>query len=130
MIVIDTHIWVWWVGAPHELSQAQRTLLSLHESTGLVVSAISCWEVAKKAASGAMLIELPIDEWMAKAIAYPGIKIEHLSPAIVIESTRLPAGFHKDPADELIVATSRILKCTLLTSDGKIRRYPHVELAD
>jgi PIN domain nuclease of toxin-antitoxin system len=36
-------------------------------------------------------------------------------------------GFHKDPADRTIVATSRVLGMRLLTSDQRIRDFPDVE---
>jgi PIN domain nuclease of toxin-antitoxin system len=49
-----------------------------------------------------------------------------LSPQIAIASTRLPAGFHNDPADQIIVATARAFGCPLVTADGKIIDYPHV----
>lgn len=37
--------------------------------------------------------------------------------------------FHRDPADQLIVATSRVYDVPLLTADFKIINYPHVKLA-
>lgn len=47
MIVLDTHIWVWWVHGAPELSDEYRRIITQHEVSGLGVSAISCWEVAK-----------------------------------------------------------------------------------
>ncbi len=44
------------------------------------------------------------------------------------EATQLPQPFHRDPADQMIVATARIYGCSLMTLDEKIRNYPHVEL--
>jgi len=52
-----------------------------------------------------------------------------LTPEIIVESTQLPGEFHRDPADQLIVATSRILNIPLVTMDHAIRNYPHVQLA-
>ena len=46
MILLDTHIWVWWVHGdpiPFDLKQAMEA----REEEGFAVSAISCWEVAK-----------------------------------------------------------------------------------
>lgn len=40
---------------------------------------------------------------------------------------RFPKGFHQDPADQIIVATSRILGMPLLTSDRKILDFLDVE---
>jgi PIN domain nuclease of toxin-antitoxin system len=42
-----------------------------------------------------------------------------------IKSTKL-AGFHKDPADQIIVATSIISGFPLLTADEKIIAFPDV----
>jgi PIN domain nuclease of toxin-antitoxin system len=47
MIVLDTHIWVWWVHGDSRLTNQQNQWLQQYESQGLGVSAISCWEVAK-----------------------------------------------------------------------------------
>ncbi len=45
---------------------------------------------------------------------------------MVIESTRLPGTIHRDPADQLLVATARILEISLFTRDAKLLAYPHV----
>ncbi|MEW5941695.1 MAG: PIN domain-containing protein [Chloroflexota bacterium] len=50
-----------------------------------------------------------------------------MNPEIVIESTRLPGEFHRDPADQIIVATARKYDCSLVTSDEKILNYKHVK---
>lgn len=64
------------------------------------------------------------------ALAYPGIRLLPLTPAIVVEFTRLPQPFHKDPADQMIVATARIHRCPLATADDKILDYVHVDTID
>lgn len=45
-----------------------------------------------------------------------------------MESAQLPQPFHRDPADQLLVATARIFDCPLMTEDSKIVSYPHVRL--
>jgi PIN domain nuclease of toxin-antitoxin system len=62
------------------------------------------------------------------ALQYPGIQLLALTPEIAVESTRLPGEFHRDPADQIIVATARIYDCPLLTVDDRILKYPHVKL--
>lgn len=129
MIVLDTHIWVWWVNGSNELSVAKKQILSANETTGLGVSLISCWEVAKLVEKGRLLLKLPVQEWIAQALAHPGVCLLPLDTGIVIASTQLPQPFHNDPADQMIVATARILDCELATEDGQILLYPHVKLA-
>ncbi len=45
---------------------------------------------------------------------------------IAAEAYALPPGFHKDPADRILVAAARCHQLTLLTADERILQYPHV----
>jgi PIN domain nuclease of toxin-antitoxin system len=73
-----------------------------------------------------LTLPIPITEWFGRALAYPGVRLLALTPEIVIESTQLPAPFHKDPADQIIVATARVYSCPLVSLDRKIQTYSHV----
>jgi len=42
MIVLDTHIWVWWVHGDKQLSQVQREAITANETDLIGISAISC----------------------------------------------------------------------------------------
>lgn len=126
MILLDTHVWVWWVHGDAKLTPGSQLAIQEHEAVGLAVSVISCWEVAKLVEVKRLLLPCPVGEWLDQALAYPGIQLVPLTPRIVVDSTQLPGSFHRDPADQLIVATSRILAYPILTADEKIRSYPHV----
>lgn len=128
MIILDTHIWIWWVHNDPQLTPNYREIVQAYEKEGLGISTISCWEVAKLVETERIQLSIPIAEWMEKALAYPGIQLIELSPEIAIASTQLPMPFHRDPADQIIVATSRVLNCPLVTMDRKIRDYPHVQV--
>lgn len=130
MILLDTHVWIWWVHGDSSLSARHRALLETADSGGFGISAISCWEVAKLVERGRLLLPCPVQEWLHLALSYPGIRLIELTPAICVESTRLPGEFHRDPADQIIVATSRVLGAPLLTLDEKILAYPHVRIAE
>ncbi len=73
VIVLDTHIWVGWVQDAPALPDAYRQVLEEHESTGLGVSAISCWEVAKPVERGRLVLPSPVEAWLDLALAYPGV---------------------------------------------------------
>jgi PIN domain nuclease of toxin-antitoxin system len=49
---------------------------------------------------------------------------------IALQSYLLPGDFHKDPADRILVATARVLGCTLVTADTLILNYPHLVVWD
>ncbi|MCI0552717.1 MAG: type II toxin-antitoxin system VapC family toxin [Anaerolineae bacterium] len=127
MIVLDTHIWVWWVHGDEKLTSNQMEVIQANETDVIGVSAISCWEIAKLVELGRLELSTPLEKWFEQALSYPGIRIMELTPEIAAESTRLPGEFHRDPADQLIVATARILNCELVTSDERILNYPHVK---
>lgn len=128
MIVLDTHIWLWWVDGAARLTPTQSHHLSVHEPTGLGVSIISCWEVAKLVEVGRLKLKCPVKDWIDAALRYPGIALLDLTPTIAVESTQLPAPFHRDPADQIIVAAARVLDIPLLTADSRILSYPHVKV--
>src|SRR5688500_16694695 len=117
MIVLDTYIWVWWVDDSQHLTERQRHIIQDNVHDGLGISAMSCWEVAKLVEYGRLELACTIEEWMAQAVAYPGMHLLELTPQIAIESTKLPGGFHRAPADQIIVATVRVYDMSLLTAD-------------
>lgn len=129
MILLDTHIWVWWVGGDPALSAASRQTIQENETGGLGVSIISCWEVALKASHGQLELDRDVIDWLQHALAYPGIRLLDLTLGIVQETVRLPGAFHKDPADRFLVSTARVLNIPFLTADARIRNYDHVRLA-
>lgn len=126
MIALDTHIWVWWVHGDPRLTENQFGHLREHEVQGFGISVISCWEVAKLVEYRRLVLPYPLAEWFDQALAYPGMRLLPLTPRIALASTQLPGDFHRDPADQIIVATARTHDWPLLTSDGRILRYPHV----
>jgi PIN domain nuclease of toxin-antitoxin system len=127
MIILDTHIWVWWVHGEDRLTQTQVEVISANEVDTIGVSAISCWEVAKLVEYGRLELPCSLDEWFEQALSYPGVRLLPLTPQVAIESTQLPGEFHRDPANQMIVATARIRGCPLVTADSRLLEYPHVE---
>jgi hypothetical protein len=71
MIILDTHIWVWWVHGDARLGEKQVKWLEENEADGLGVSAISCWEVAKLVEYGRLALPCPVADWFDQALAYP-----------------------------------------------------------
>jgi PIN domain nuclease of toxin-antitoxin system len=127
-IVLDTHAWVWWATEDRRLSRpAARAIARAAANDGVSLSAISVWEVAKKVEKQQLMLDRPLRDWVERALALPGLAVADLTPAILIESCSLPQPFHGDPADQIIVATARHLRATLVTKDRKLRDYPHIQ---
>ena len=127
MIVLDTHIGVWWVHGDERLTSKHLEFIEANEDREIGISAISLWEIAKLVENNRLELPMTLEKWFKQALSYPGVRIIELTPEIATESTRLPGEFHKDPADQIIVATARVLKCALVTSDERIIDCPHVK---
>jgi PIN domain nuclease of toxin-antitoxin system len=125
--LLDTHAWVWWITEDRRLSRpAERAIDRAVASQTLWVSMISIWEVAKKVEKRQLVLDRPVDDWIDAAAAQSGLQLVELTRPVLLESCRLPAPFHGDPADQIIVATARDREAVIVTKDDRIRDYDHV----
>jgi PIN domain nuclease of toxin-antitoxin system len=119
--LLDTHVWIWWVDQDRRLgSSVIAALDGLPEDARPCVSDISLWEVATLVERGRLSLDVPLAEWLAAAAHPRTVRIVPISAAIAAEVAELPDTFQRDPADRIIVATSRVLGLPLLTHDARI----------
>ena len=85
MILLDTHALIWWVdGTGERLSTRARKRVEKElarvqrgeAQAGLLVSAISCWDVAMLVNRGRLALSLELERWLAlvaqaRAMAVP-----------------------------------------------------------
>lgn len=127
MIVLDTHVLIWWANGDARLSRAARKSIRSEQTDGvLTVSVISAWEIALLVQKGKLALAMDVDAWLSAAMALPRLRMVPISQRVAVESTRLPGAFHADPVDRMIVALAREHDATLATADRRIRAYPHV----
>ena len=127
-LLLDTHAFLWVLNGEATLSQKARDRIDLALNNGSIgISAISLWEIAMLERKGRIILNQPCLNWIEKALDAPGIILCPLTPEIAVQSAALPGEFHGDPADRLIVATSRILGIPLVTRDQKILDYAKFE---
>ncbi|MCW5210388.1 type II toxin-antitoxin system VapC family toxin [Desulfobulbus sp. N3] len=126
--LLDTHTWIWWNMNPANLSDKIRQLIADSEKySELLLSAISPWEFCKLLEKKKLGISCPPEEWLKEALDMPKFRLVELTPIIAYRSTTLPQPFHKDPGDQIIVATAQEENATLLTKDAKIQEYSYVK---
>ena len=123
-ILLDTCAWLDAFASPELLRPAARKLLAAERVVH--VSAISLLEVARKEAKGELIFGMSLAKWFELALPTHWVRVLEITPAIAIDATRLPAWAHKDPGDQIVVATARLHGLKVLTSDSKILQYPHV----
>jgi len=127
MILLDTHVLVWWVSDKQKLSRAaHRAIIDSQKQGGIAVSAISIWELAMLLEKGRLVITMEPEQWLRQIEASEGLQIIAVDAAIARDSVFLPGALHEDPADRIIIATARAIGIPLITADKKIREYPHV----
>lgn len=129
MILLDTHIWIWWVTGQDTLAVGEREALGREAEAGrIAISAITLWEAQMLHTRGRLRLGMPFDTWLLQA-ADP--VIAHVLPidvAVILALNGLPESFHGDPADRIIVATARSRNVPLATHDRNIRRSRAVRL--
>ena len=127
MVILDTHIWVWWNHNDPKLAPTHKLAIDQNRNDGLGICTITLIEIARLVQQGRITLPLPIQEWFSIALAVEGVMLITITPNIAIDAVNLPGDFHKDPADRLIVATARRLDCPLITADRQILSYPYVK---
>jgi len=123
-IILDTHAVLF--AAFGRLSQ-KRSALIQDSNNELFISQISAWEISKLVQYGKIKLNDGLEGFLEKLYSHPRYSLVGLEPAILAKSVQIADSMHKDPADQLIVATALTLKGSLMTSDKNIRRLKIVE---
>ncbi|MCA1792437.1 MAG: type II toxin-antitoxin system VapC family toxin [Desulfobacteraceae bacterium] len=120
VIILDTHIWIWWVNGDDLLSTGRKELIESAET--VVVSAISCFEVSWLERHNR--IELPCvrSVWFEKALQGSNILLMPITPEIASMAVDLPE-HHSDPQDRIIIATALAHDGRLMSLDSKFPHY-------
>ena len=122
-VLLDTHVWVWWLTSDPRLPARERRVLDEEASRERVrLSPASMWEAQMLHAKGRLVLPLPFGEWLRRAADPRVLMLAPMDVGVVIALSQLPPAFHGDPADRLIVATALANAWPLATHDVAIRR--------
>jgi PIN domain nuclease of toxin-antitoxin system len=128
LIVLDTHAWIWWLANPDEIPRAaQDEIDRAMEREEILISSMSCWEIALLVRKGRLELTMPVQDWIARTEALPFVQFVPLDNRIALRANHLPGEIHEDPADRIIIATALTLGAPLVSKGTRIRAYPHVE---
>lgn len=116
-LLLDTHIVLWGLQGSRKLSKTLRSRISAAPT--VYVSSASIWEIALKASTGKLSVDL--DELMTHMaqIGLRELPISHVHAAKV----RLLPYIHRDPFDRMLVAQAMCESVTLLTADRVLADY-------
>jgi PIN domain nuclease of toxin-antitoxin system len=124
-LLLDTCALIWLVNEPELLSEKQRQVLSVSDS--VFVSAISSAEIACLQERGRIKLDRHWKHWFDHFTTLNNICVLDVNYAMLVEAFSLPAPFHRDPCDRMIVGTARALSLDIVTTDRKINDYPFVD---
>lgn len=128
MIVLDTHVWIWWLSNPEKLSsKATEVINNEIQDDGIVISSISTWEIALLVTRGRLEISIDVRDWIRKTEGLSFVTFMPVDNTIALRSVSLPGNFHSDPADRIIAATAMTMGLPLVTCDEKILSYTHLQ---
>jgi PIN domain nuclease of toxin-antitoxin system len=124
-IILDTHIVV---DAANDALEPARKQLVDHPGSELFISAVTLWELTKLVELGH--IEMPdgFDRFIRELCSHPRYTIAQYDADLMIELLDVAPRLHKDPADQIIVATARCLGAKLMTNDRRIRKTRLVDV--
>ena len=128
VIVLDTHVWLWWISNPECLSEKAGAAVARAMADNMIyLSSISAWEIAMLVKRGRLELTMDVADWIAKSEGLPFIHFIPVNNNIVIKSVHLPGLFHDDPADRIITATAMSMGAVLVTKDEKMLKYTYVQ---
>jgi PIN domain nuclease of toxin-antitoxin system len=118
-ILLDTHVYLWWLDDSPKLSNKARKLIENAEI--VYVSSASIWEAVIKIGTGKLDLEATPEE-LIEGIERSGfvelpILAEH---ALTVYGL---ANHHKDPFDRMLVAQAISGPLLLLTVDPEVQKY-------
>ena len=124
-LLLDTHIALWLDSGDNQLRPSTRALVDECWRSGgsIYLSSVSAWEIALLVDTGRIDLDIPIDTWIERFLARPGIVAAPLSHHAASRSYQLHRLEHRDPADRLLIATAIELACPLVTYDERIARF-------
>ena len=118
-LLLDTHIVARWLTDPKKLSREQVRVLeaAVRRTEPIALSAISLLEIAVLSSAGKLGLKAPLEE-LLEDLQSPVFRIVPLTFEVAAEVASL--GGLRDPADRAIVATARVERLRLVTSDERI----------
>jgi len=123
VLVLDTHVAVWWAGEPRRLGRAAQVRLETEDRLG--IPAIVFWEVALLVRKGRLDLGMPVIAWTEAVQAVPRVEALPITAEIAVQADALE--MHADPADRFIVATALQHSVPLVSKDRLMRALRFIE---
>jgi PIN domain nuclease of toxin-antitoxin system len=118
-LLLDTHVFVWWLRGDTRLRPRVRDIIEQNESE-TYVSAISAYEMSQKYRLGKWPEVAPFMEGFERWADAANLSILNLTSLHAIRAGLIP-GAHRDPFDRMLVAQANIEGLRIVSSDEGLR---------
>ena len=119
-ILLDTHAFIWWDGAPQRLSPKSREIIANPDNEPLL-SVVSIWEMQIKSSLGKLALRHSVrgvvEEQTRNAVSLLPIRPEH-----IFKLGELAPG-RQDPFDRLLAAQALEEGLTVVTKDDSFAKH-------
>ncbi len=121
-ILLDTHIFLWFVNGDNRLSTEVRNAICDYDNE-VYLSIISIWECIVKYKLGKLPLPEPPDIYLPRQRDRHQIINLNLDESSVVQLTKLPS-LHRDPFDRMLICQALQHNLSIATADKAIRAYP------
>lgn len=128
-VLLDTCAMIHIVQDPHRLSSHAHALVN-DPASEVFVSVATIPELACLAAIRRVDLTPHWKIWYRERLQESGWNLIDIDTRVAEEAWSLPEDFHRDPTDRILVATARVHRLLLITTDRRILDYPHVDSTD
>lgn len=120
-VLLDTHAFLWWLLEDQRLSPVARDTIA-DPGIDVLVSPVSAWEIAIKAADGRLDLPEPSRTYVPSRMAANRFGELPITLDHCLRTAELPL-IHRDPFDRLLVAQAQAEDLPLVSGDPAITRY-------
>jgi PIN domain nuclease of toxin-antitoxin system len=122
VVLLDTCAMFFLANGDAMAEPARQAIRQAVADDGVLISAISAWEIGMIAAKGRMKFVPNAQRWLADFLERDGVGVAPLTIAAALDAGLLPS-FRGDPADRIMIATAQHLNVPIITRDGPILAY-------
>ena len=120
-LLLDTHTFLWWVGASRDLSRRARSAIGSGRNE-CFVSVASGWEIAIKVSLGTLKVDGALDRFLPEQLAANSFQPLPIDLRHCARVATLPF-HHRDPFDRLLVAQALEEGIAIVTADPAFTKY-------
>lgn len=120
-LLLDTHVFLWWVNDAPELSAKARASIRKGQNE-CFLSVASAWEMAIKVSTGKLVLSQSVERFIPEQLAANGFRLLEIDFRHAARVESLPF-HHRDPFDRLLVAQAMSEKMAVVSADAALSDY-------